>query len=91
MCLMQLVLALGMMVNSPITAQLPASVLWPLIPLMANRVLEALCFLLGYITPLVRTSYPHGIILLSHAEPPHVACSGTASYHEKLSTHAPRQ
>ncbi|CAL5220776.1 g2842 [Coccomyxa viridis] len=49
---MQLVLALGMMVNSPITAQLPASLLWPLVPLMANRVLEALCFLLGYITPL---------------------------------------
>ena len=59
LCLTQLVLALGMMVNSPITAQLPASLLWPLIPLMANRVLEALCFLLGYITPLVRIFHPH--------------------------------
>lgn len=49
----QLVLALGMMVNSPLIVRLPPSVVWPLVPLMANRALEMLCLLLGFVTPLV--------------------------------------
>ena len=49
----QLVLALGMMVNSPLIVRLPPSVVWPLVPLMANRALEMLCLLLGFITPVV--------------------------------------
>jgi len=48
---MQLVLALAMMVNSPLVARLPASLIWPLVPLMANRVLETTSILLGFITP----------------------------------------
>ncbi|CAK0783305.1 hypothetical protein CVIRNUC_006504 [Coccomyxa viridis] len=40
------------MVNSPLIVRLPPSVVWPLVLLMANRALEMLCLLLGFVTPL---------------------------------------
>ena len=83
-CRMQLVLALGMMVNSPMTARLPASLLWPLAPLMANRVLETVSFLLGFITPLVRNRSSKGWLLLLISTWNATACM--EMYHEAVRT-----
>lgn len=52
-----------MVVNSPLIARLPASLVWPLIPLVANRALEMMGLLLGFITPLVGASF---LIALKH-------------------------